>query len=50
LIAGGKGGQRIDQPEEVGLERGVAHRPVEHQSLPVSRLKKTGRLSLELLM
>ena len=44
LPAGGKRGQRIDQAKEVGLERGVAHGPVEHQPLPVGRLEKAGRV------
>ena len=50
LLAGGKRGQGIDQAKEVGLERGIAHRPVEHQSLPISRLKETRRFAPEPLV
>ena len=39
LFAGGKRGQGVDEAKEVGLEGGVAHGPVKHEALPVSRLE-----------
>ncbi len=49
-VAGPQRGQGVDEAEEVGLERGVAHGPVHHQALPVGGLEDAGRLAGEAAM
>ena len=46
LRVGPERGQRVDQPEQIGLERGIAQGPIKHESLPVGGVKKAGLTAL----
>jgi hypothetical protein len=47
FLAGGERGQGVDEAEEVGLERRVAHGAVHEQALPVAGLEDARRLALD---
>ena len=50
LLVGGERRERIDQAKKVGLERRVAHRPVEHDPLPIGRIEDARLIPAKLLV
>ena len=50
LVAGGQRGKGIDEAEEVGLEGGIAHRPVQHQALPIGGIEDARLVGAKLLV